>query len=165
MSRGPDFLTDDQREHLCRGGCLIGGPSIAFESEADAKAAWERHKADIMALQGQQVPYWNKGCVYFKYGQRPAYWWRYDAPEQRQVIGKFIRPYFVAIHNGKHVYNHSKPPTVSNIVESQVVCLKRTSQLMPGEYDKYIEQEISRIEECENRKRWLSDTKETFNAD
>lgn len=46
-------------------------PPRTFETEQDRRRAWEAHRDEIMAR-----------C---RPGQRPAAWWRYDAPERPRV--------------------------------------------------------------------------------
>lgn len=62
-SRGA--LSSDQEQCLWLG---VGRNGFPFEDEEEAREAWERHKARIMAS-------------YAKGGRRPQAWWVYDAPE------------------------------------------------------------------------------------
>ena len=56
-------LTADQEQAL-----WLGPLSGAFESEDDCRVAWERHRASMLHMFGQD-------------GRRPVAWWRFDAPE------------------------------------------------------------------------------------
>jgi hypothetical protein len=69
-------LTDVQRMHLaCGSYLLVHDPAEEFVSEEHRRAAWEEHRADILAE-------WDMP------GQRPAAVWQYDAKLRRAPYPK-----------------------------------------------------------------------------
>ena len=100
-----------------------------FMTDDDVRALWTAHAAAIVSDWAEQRP-----------GTRPSFWWKYDAPEQRQRLGGTGTPaHEVSAHAPCFVLgipaNWAKDfdPTDPPIYESQAAFLKRHVLLLAGE--------------------------------
>jgi hypothetical protein len=63
-------LSGEQRVNLtCGRSCGGVGPEFVFENEEERRAAWEAHRAELLAAH--------------RPGKRPAAYWDYDCPFER----------------------------------------------------------------------------------
>jgi len=120
-----------------------------FRNDADRREVWRKNKKYIVGLIGQAIKpehcggLWANDKIYFAWGERPDAWWRYDAPEKRQLIPGspcweftteetyFGLPCGVC---GCKAKNYQFPE-----YESQFEYLQRLDLLLPGEAEKYNE--------------------------
>lgn len=85
-----DRLTADQWDELCTGESGFTEAS-AFESEAERRGRWQRHREDLLRwwTRGPDAPdppadrFWARTPG--EPGTRPWAWWEYDAPERRRL--------------------------------------------------------------------------------
>ena len=89
--RVENTLTALELENLVTGSNLLDGDE-AFANEEDRRQCWEKNRDYIMGLQGQYGKDEAFGLpsheLYFDFGQRPAAWYSYEAPEPRRVTMK-----------------------------------------------------------------------------
>ena len=91
MRRVENTLTALELENLIEGHNMLDGDE-AFENEEDRRRCWEKNRLYILGLQGQpgqdEAMSFCHGKAYFALFERPAAWWKYDAPEPRRCATK-----------------------------------------------------------------------------
>ena len=114
-------LTERQLNALIHNGPLIDPGDNPFKSGAEKKQAWKKNRSWIMSLIGNPAPGLGFGNKIL-WGRRPRAFYLYDCKEPFRKVGKGI------------------------VSESEFSYLSRNGLLLPGEKQKFEEQERKRRE-------------------
>ena len=132
-------LTDNQLDFLVCGVLLDGddvfdvdGEHMPFESEAQMKAVWQKHRAAIMKMISRDTGYPIDG---FNAGTRPFAWWCFDAPEpRRQLSGPAPSPGGLTYQGLPRLWETGEDCNAA-VFETELEYLTRLDLLLPGELD------------------------------
>jgi hypothetical protein len=106
------FIGEDSRE-------------FPFENEEERKKLYFKYKDYIFSKQGEKEDFANPA---FKYGQRPAAWWDYEAPIKRiDIPKKSPVKVWMGMAGWKISQNHER---------NEYIYLKENNFLLPGEEEK-----------------------------
>ena len=128
-------LTLCQLQHLILGHTwdFMPCPEYPFKDDEDRRALYHKNKKYVFSRQGKEGEFEKPT---FSWGERPAAWWDYEAPEPRkQIAGDAVEP--VTSEMLKGVPRMWYERTGTECFETEFVYLKRLGLLFEGEEKRY----------------------------